>query len=93
MIKARRNRTTKIDEEFYVSVPVPSRTVDPSSVAPPLLDAFLAGRKEETIKSIERTWKTSRISSRHPPSTKPLVCSWLAAWARRTLSPWPTRRI
>jgi integrase/recombinase XerC len=50
MIKTYRNRTTKTDEEFYVPVPV-SSALDPSSAAARLLEAFLAGRKEETIKA------------------------------------------
>jgi integrase/recombinase XerC len=51
MIKAPRNRTTKIDEGFYAPVPVSPSTLDPSSAAARLLAAFLAGRKEETIKA------------------------------------------
>src|SRR5215468_12372336 len=50
MIKAPRNRT-KSDEEFYAPVPIsPAGTLDRSAAAR-LLDAFLAGRKEETIKA------------------------------------------
>jgi integrase/recombinase XerC len=51
MIKAPRNRTKKSDEEFYAPVPIsPTGALD-RSVASRLLDAFLAGRKEETIKA------------------------------------------
>src|SRR5215470_10002711 len=51
MIKAPRNRTKKSDEEFYAPVPAsPAGALDRSAAAR-LLDAFLAGRKEETIKA------------------------------------------
>jgi len=49
MIKAPRSCTKKSDQEFYAPVPV-SSALGPSSAAR-LLDAFLAGRKEETIKA------------------------------------------
>src|SRR5262245_52407830 len=50
MIKAPRNRTKKSDEEFYAPVPVTPASLG-SCAATRLLDAFLAGRKEETIKA------------------------------------------
>jgi len=51
MIKAPRNRTKKSDEEFYAPVPLSPAAIDPNSQAARLLAAFLAGRKEETIKA------------------------------------------
>src|SRR5215467_4588693 len=50
MVKAPRSRVRNSDEEFYAPVPV-SSGLDPSSAVARLLDAFLAGRKEETIKA------------------------------------------
>src|SRR5262245_36000723 len=51
MIKAPRNRTKKSDEEFFVPVLIsPAGALDRSAAAR-LLNAFLAGRKEETIKA------------------------------------------
>jgi hypothetical protein len=51
MIKSPRNRTKKSDEEFYAPVPIsPAGALDRSAAAR-LLDAFLAGRKAETIKA------------------------------------------
>ena len=50
MIKPPRNRAKESDEEFYAPVPVtPAGALDRSAAAR-LLDAFLAGRKAETIK-------------------------------------------
>jgi integrase/recombinase XerC len=51
MIKAPRNRTKKSDEEFYAPAPIPPAGALDRSAAARLLDAFLAGRKEETIKA------------------------------------------
>ena len=50
MIKAPRSRAKSSDDQFYAPVPV-SSALDPSSAASRLLNAFLAGRKEETIKA------------------------------------------
>jgi hypothetical protein len=51
MIKAPRSRTKKSDEEFYAPVPLSPKAIDPTSQAARLLAAFLAGRKQETIKA------------------------------------------
>jgi integrase/recombinase XerC len=50
MVKSPRSRIKNSDDEFYAPVPM-SSALDPSSAAARLLDAFLAGRKEETIKA------------------------------------------
>jgi len=50
MVKTPRSRIKNSDDEFYAPVPV-SSALDPSSAAARLVDAFLAGRKEETIKA------------------------------------------
>ncbi len=46
-----RNSTKKTYEEFYAPVPVSSAAINSNSQAARLLAAFLAGRKEETIKA------------------------------------------
>ena len=51
MIKVPRSRMKKSDEQFYAPVPIQAAGTLDSSAAARLLDAFLAGRKEETIKA------------------------------------------
>jgi hypothetical protein len=71
MIKAPRNRIKKSEEEFYAPVPLsPAGTLDRSTAAR-LLDAFLAGRKAETIKAYRADLEDFRAFVQPPRSTTP----------------------
>jgi hypothetical protein len=93
MIKTLRNRITKTNEEFYAPVPVSPSTLDPSSAAARLLAAFLAGRKEDTIKAYRADLEDFQAFVQASTLDQAAGLLMARAWGRRTPWLWLTELI